>query len=127
VDAIGPTSKVTALPAYSLGHFSLHWSGSDNSGGSGLAGYDVYVSDNGAAFRPLLRGTTLTSLPFTGTTGHSYRFYSVATDKLGNRQRTPSAQASTTIKLPASVPGRMQHRPEAEKRSDLVFASFFLS
>jgi hypothetical protein len=41
--------------------------------------------------------TTHTSATFTGQNGHTYAFYSVATDNVGNREATPStAQASTT-------------------------------
>src|SRR5262249_34679593 len=87
VDTVAPTSKVTALPAVT--HtltFTLHWSGSDNKGGSGIASYDVFVSDNGGPFKALMTKTTKTSASFTGKAGHSYLFYSVATDKAGNRQ-----------------------------------------
>jgi hypothetical protein len=60
----------------------------------------VYVSDNGGKFTRFLKGTTKTSAVFTGKNGHTNRFYSVATDKAGNRQATPTkAQATTTIKL----------------------------
>jgi hypothetical protein len=98
VDSVPPTSAVTALPAFSLPMFTVKWSGSDNTGGSGLATYDVFVSDNGAAFVPLLTATTLTSTTYSGVDGHTYGFYSVAADNVGNRQATPSAaQASTTV------------------------------
>ncbi len=98
VDTTPPGSIVTELPAFSPAAFTLRWSGSDDAGGSGVAGYDVYVSDNGAAFRPFLTGTANTSAIFQGQTGHTYAFYSVATDTLGNRQATPSvAQTSTAV------------------------------
>src|SRR5262249_6189285 len=39
-----------------------------------------------------------TSAPFTGVNGHTYSFYSVAFDNVGNLQPTPAlAQASTTV------------------------------
>jgi hypothetical protein len=54
----------------------------------------------------LLTRTTQTSATFSGSFGHSYRFYSVATDVVGNRQPTPtSAQAATQLVAPpVSVP-----------------------
>jgi hypothetical protein len=98
VDATAPTSNVGALPGFSPASFTVSWSGSDNTGGSGLAGFDVFVSDNGAGFAPLLTATTLTSTSFMGQDGHTYGFYSVAIDNAGNRQPTPSAaQASTLV------------------------------
>jgi hypothetical protein len=98
VDGTAPTSSVVALAAFSPLTFTVSWSGSDNNGGAGLASYDIYVSDNGAAFTPLLTGTKTTSTSFTGLDGHTYGFYSVAVDAVGNRQPTPSgAQATTQI------------------------------
>ncbi len=98
IDTTPPTSSVSALPAFGLATFTLSWSGSDNSNGSGIAGYDIYVSDNGGAYTPLLTGTSQTSTTVTGTNGHTYGFYSIATDKAGNRQATPNAsQATMTI------------------------------
>ena len=92
-----PTSSVAALPNNSPATFMLSWSGSD-SGGSGVATYSIYVSNNGGAFLPLLTNTTLTSTSFTGQTGHTYGFYSIATDNVGNVQATPTAaQATTTV------------------------------
>src|SRR5262249_28294927 len=78
------------------------------------ATYDVYVSDNGGKFTQLLKGTTKTTAVFTGKNGHKYGFYSVATDKAGNRQATPTkAQASTTIKLAHAAALGGGHKPVA--------------
>jgi RHS repeat-associated protein len=100
VDAAAPTSTVAALSAFSKPSFTLTWSGSDNTGGSGLASYTIYVSDNGAAFTAFLTNTTATTATFTGAPEHSYGFYSIATDLDGNVQSTPlAAQASTQTLL----------------------------
>jgi hypothetical protein len=49
--------------------------------------------------------TTQTSATFTGQAGHSYGFYSVATNNLGLVQATPmAAQATTTVSNPSPVP-----------------------
>ncbi len=97
VDATSPTSSVGDLPAYSLGSFTVSWSGSD-SNGIGIASYDIYVSDDGSGFTPWLTDTTQTSATFNGVNGHTYGFYSIATDILGNQQSPPSsAQATTTV------------------------------
>ncbi|HWB14452.1 MAG TPA: DUF4214 domain-containing protein [Pirellulales bacterium] len=90
-----PTSSVTPLPTTSPVSFTVSWSGSDP-GGPGIASYDVFVSDNGGPFRSLLAATTATSTTFHGVNGHTYGFYSVAVDVVGNRQRTPAAAQATT-------------------------------
>ena len=90
IHVLPPTSTVATLPPFSTGTFTVSWSGSDAEG-IGIASYSVYYSDNGGDYMPLLTNTTLTSTTFTGLEGHTYGFYSVATDNLGNQQATPTA------------------------------------
>jgi hypothetical protein len=97
-DTVAPASNVSALPTNEFGPFTLNWSGQDNSGGSGVAGYSVYVSDDGGVYAPVVSNTSSTSATFTGQPGHTYGFYSVASDVAGNVQPTPgAAQATTTV------------------------------
>ena len=93
-----PTSSVAALKAVSLPSFTVSWSGSD-AGGPGIAGYAIYVSDNGGPFNAWLSGTAQTSAVYQGTLGHSYQFYSVATDALGDVQPTPAGPQAATASL----------------------------
>jgi hypothetical protein len=96
IDAGPPTSSVAALPPYSPGTFTVSWSGSDDAGGSGIAFFDVYVSDNGGSYTLWQDQTTQTSAAYSGQVGHTYRFFSVATDNVGNVQPTPAAAQATT-------------------------------
>ena len=91
-----PTSSVAALPATSPASFTVSWSGSD-AGGPGIAAYDVLVSDNGSPFTPFVTATSATSATFSGVNGHTYGFYSVATDTVGNQQPSPIAAQATTV------------------------------
>ncbi len=99
-----PTSSVAALAATTTKtSFTVSWSGSDGTG-PGIASYSVYVADNGGAYKSFVTSTTKTSAVFTGQVGHTYAFYSVATDALGFVQPTPkSAQASTKVVAPPLV------------------------
>jgi RHS repeat-associated protein len=104
VDSVPPTSSVAALPAVSPPTFTVSWSGSDNAGGSGLASFNVYVSDDGGPFMLLLADTTQTSATYTGQAGHTYGFYSVATDNVGNIEAIPTAaEATTLVQIPTST------------------------
>ena len=58
--------------------------------------FDVYVSDNGGHYQPWLTATAQTSASYTGVWGHSYAFYSVATDLVGHHERPPLAADATT-------------------------------
>jgi uncharacterized repeat protein (TIGR03803 family) len=92
---VTPGSSVAPLPALSSLTFAVHWSGSDGTG-PGIASYDIYVSDNGGPWQLWQSQTSQLSANFTGQPGHSYGFYSVATDQTGNVQATPSAAQATT-------------------------------
>jgi len=105
-----PTSTVAALPATTTtttttASFPVSWSGSDVYG-PGIASYNIYVSDNSSTAYTLWQSdTTKTSATYTGQAGHTYRFYSVATDDLGLVQPTPaSAQAKTKVVLAPPPP-----------------------
>ena len=98
-----PTSSVTALPLKRRPGFTLKWSGQDDTGGSGIGSYTIYESEDSGPYT-WLTTTSQTSMPFTAQVGHTYSFYSVATDNVGNIQPTPTAaQASTTIVSEASL------------------------
>ena len=98
IDHTPPTSTVSLLPAISPPAFAVSWSGNDFDA-SGNDFYDVYVSTDGGSFIPWQMGITGVLATFSGTVGHTYTFYSVATDQVGNRQPTPAgAQASTTTR-----------------------------
>jgi RHS repeat-associated protein len=99
IDAGPPVSTVFGLPAVTnTASFLVQWSGADDVGGSGVGTYDVYVSDNGGAFTRWQSRTSATSAVYFGQNGHTYSFYSVATDNVGNQQVPPmGGQASTTV------------------------------
>ena len=100
-----PESTVSALPALTRPDFTVSWTGSD-AGGSGIANYDVYVSDNGGPFTAWSTATTQTSAIYHGVFGHAYAFYSVATDAAGNRQPTPAAAQASTQSLVKDANGQ---------------------
>jgi hypothetical protein len=60
----------------------ISWTGTDS--GAGIASYDVARSYDGAAYQTIASATTATSLNWTMTPGHSYRFRVRARDKAGN-------------------------------------------
>ena len=97
IDADPPSSHVNPLPATQPQTFTVTWQGDDGSG-SGIASYDIYVSDNSGPFNPWLSDTTQLSSEFTGSVGHTYSFYSIATDNVGYvEEAPPAADASTTV------------------------------
>ena len=100
IDGGPPTSSVSPLPSVSeTTHFVVGWSGSDDADGrrgSGISSYDVYVSDNGAPFELFRSGSRDTSAVFSGLDGHTYQFYTVATDNVGHLEQAPTAADAQT-------------------------------
>jgi hypothetical protein len=90
-----PTSQVSALPpTESCADFKVAWSGNDV--GSGVQNFTVYVSDNGGTFAPWLTNTTLSSSVYQGQVGHTYGFYSIAMDLVGNVEPGKNTAEATT-------------------------------
>jgi len=82
--------------------FPISLAGEDDENGCGIARYRVYFSDDGADFQHYLT-TAEPQFTFEGEFGHTYRFYSIAEDHVGNREAPPEPgdyDAITTIVAP---------------------------
>ncbi len=91
IDAVGPVSRLDSLPEYiDSTHVLLSWRGSDDSTGSGVGSYTIFMSENGEPFREWLSNTRDTTVYFNGTKGNWYRFYSIARDNAGNLENAKS-------------------------------------
>ena len=101
-----PTSTVTPLPASTTSTtITVSWSGSPGAGATSITSYEIFVSVDGGPFSPIVPHTTATSETFTADPGHTYGFYSVATNNLGLVQTVPtSAQAMIAVTNPAPPP-----------------------
>ena len=106
IDSVGPTSSVAALPSTEpTFSFTVNWSGQDDPGGSGVFTYDVYVSDNGGPFKLWQPDTMATSATYSGQNGHTYGFYTVGVDNVGNFETTPTQAEATTQVEVQTTPG----------------------
>ena len=66
------------------------------SGKEGIRYFSVYVSDNGGAFTLWQDRTTAVSANFTGVVGHTYSFYALGTDLVGNVESPKTVADATT-------------------------------
>lgn len=105
VDGSLPTSTVFPLPATTNHNiFPVQWAGSDGQGGAGVGGYTLYVSEDSGPWRVWQANTPQMESLFVGQCGHTYRFYSVARDHVGNVEAAiPAAQAAIHV-LPNQPP-----------------------
>jgi RHS repeat-associated protein len=105
IDSTVPTSSVSPLPAAtSTTSFAVSWSGSDP-GGSGIAGYNIFVSDTGGAYASWMSNSAQTSATYNGVAGHSYSFYSLAVNNVGTIQTAPGPAQTTMVPQSATPPG----------------------
>jgi len=102
-----PTSHVLPLPAESASlSFEVTWTGEDEPGGSGIAFYDIWAQDNGGPWQLWQQKTAAVSGSFTGENGHTYCFYSVATDNVGHQEdKTPGSETCIHVETGEPVEG----------------------
>ena len=97
IDLTPPVSSVKTLPEQTADEsVKVSWDGTDE--GSGIRHYDIYVSDNGGEFTLWKNKIASDEAWFAGEIGHTYRFFSVATDSIGHREAMKST-AEATIKF----------------------------
>ena len=118
---VNPTSSITSPLETTPGTpvvvntptFNLTWGGTDT-GGPGIAYYNVFVSIDGGQYASFLSHTTLTSATYTPklSGNHTYAFYTQAVDFVGNTQapvivagETPAQIApNTAVEVETVVP-----------------------
>jgi RHS repeat-associated protein len=86
IDAVAPISKVDTLYAIGGNTVRLKFSGKDDSNGVGVDFYDLYVSQDEGEFllnQSKIKGITF---DFKGNPNSIYKFYTIATDSVGNRE-----------------------------------------
>ncbi len=93
IDRRAPTSKLRGAKRVRRARaVRVTWTGRDKAlarlRASGIAHYDVYRSTNRKVYKRIRR-TSKTSLRVLARAGSSYRFYTVAVDKAGNREAVP--------------------------------------
>ena len=102
-DTTAPTAAGTPVAsAVANTGLTLSWAAATDSGGSGLAGYDVFRE---AGATDVKVGTTATtSLAVTGLSpGTAYQFYVVSFDGAGNRGPASAAVSVTTTSTPVDT------------------------
>jgi hypothetical protein len=115
LDADIPVSQVAPLSATSdTPDIPISWTGSDDPNGSGLAGFDLMVSENGGTYLPFITNASGSGVLFNGKWGRTYRFYSVATDNAGNVEAAASAPDASLSVLGGAYEADVASRPNGD-------------
>jgi hypothetical protein len=97
IDKDPPSTHILALAAMQAAPmFNVQWTGTD--AGAGIRDFSVYISDNGGPFTLWQEHTSGLAANFTGTIGHSYGFFALGTDLVGNVE-SPKTVADTTTQI----------------------------
>jgi len=101
MDEYPPNSRVLPLwDTVSAIDFEVNWKGQDDSlgFGCGIRDYTIYVSDNGGPYEVWITDTSDTFATYHGQFAHTYCFYTIAEDSVGNiEEAPPTPDASTRI------------------------------
>ncbi|WP_334407672.1 Ig-like domain-containing protein [Bradyrhizobium sp. AZCC 2289] len=89
LDGSAPVTALSAILIQGTSDYSVKWTATDDSGGSGVAHVTVYVSEDGGDYAIWLRQSTETSGIYQGQVGHTYQFLALATDNAGNTEKPP--------------------------------------
>ncbi len=118
LDSDLPASAVDPLPTVvGAGSFGVTWTSSDAT--SGVRFVSVYVSTDNGPFELWLSNATDSEGVFTGAAGHTYGFYSIARDGVGNEEVAPTApDAYTTVT--ESVPVWLQDAVVSDRKGVAV-------
>ena len=111
LDTLPPSSHVAPLPSVlTTTSIPLYWSGSDDAKGSGVESFGIYVSDNGGPYSlwfntaVITNSLLVTNATYVGQPGHTYGFYSLATDYAGNMERAHLTADATVLISANSAP-----------------------
>jgi len=100
VDAGAPDSHVLPI-AEAAGidkvDVEVKWDGSDDAGGSGIRGFDVFVSKDGGPSILWLSNTPDKHATYSCDAGHSYGFHTVARDNVGNMEVPPAGSDAVVL------------------------------
>ena len=101
IDSAAPVSNITpfARATTSRNVFRVNWTASDDAGGSGLADVGIYYTDNDGPLQALIVATAGGDFRFGGETGHTYKFFSIAHDEVGNTEAFAQANPDATISV----------------------------
>jgi len=96
IDAVAPSSSVSLL-AKSGTTATIQFNGTDDTDGSGVRDYDLFLAQDSANYATYLSSSTDSIITFNGVVGSTYYFFTLATDNTGNRELLKSLPDLTLV------------------------------
>jgi len=85
IDAFAPVSHMNVIPA-TTNPITLSWTGADDTNGSGIDYYTIYISSDQVNYSVLIPRITSTDTTFSLPPDSTYCFFVLATDRTGNKE-----------------------------------------
>jgi hypothetical protein len=86
IDAVAPVSSVSLL-AKTGTTATLKFNGLDDTDGSGVRDYDLFLAQDSSNYVTYLSGASDSVITLSGVTGVTYYFFTLSTDNTGNREQ----------------------------------------
>ncbi len=86
IDAVAPQSKLEEVSVVSGNTVFMRWNGKDDTGGSGIDFYSIYITNDNANYSLLVPKTERTDTTMALPPNGSYCLFVIATDRTGNQQ-----------------------------------------
>lgn len=86
IDAHSPSSRIKSILSNGSDKMIVSWYGCDDLGGSGVVDYNLYVSENDEPFENKYKGIVDSSIIISVCPGYKYKFMTIATDNVLNRE-----------------------------------------
>lgn len=101
LDAIAPVSTILPIPdTIEGGKVTIHFSGNDDINGTGIQSYALYSAQYQGEFELVASDIDTSVYTFKGTPGTNYRFFSRATDQVGNQEALKTIGEDSVFLLP---------------------------
>lgn len=114
IDALPPTSVMNPLPLRVAfpDSLELKWTGQDDTGGTGVKNYALYVAKDNGSYYLAADNITGNNYKFRGTPGSVYDFFVQARDQVGNLEPPKNSEGKVSFDLPSRLSARIVSRSD---------------
>ena len=114
IDALPPTSLMNPLPLRVAfpDSLELKWTGQDDTGGTGVKNYALYVAKDNGSYYLAADNITGNNYKFRGTPGSVYDFFVQARDQVGNLEPPKNSEGKVSFDLPSRLSARIVSRSD---------------
>lgn len=119
IDAFAPVSHMNVIPA-TTNPITLSWTGADDTNGSGIDYYTIYVSSDQVNYSVLIPRISSTDTTFSLPPDSTYCFFVLATDRTGNKETLRPGEIKCTYLGPPLPVTWLHFRGKTVEKNNLL-------